>query len=54
MKLMLPIIFTLTLLQNSAFAQPADPHAADRQALIKVFQEIEAGTGLWSAPARRE
>ena len=43
MKLMLPIIFTLTLLQNSAFAQPADPHAADRQALIKVFQEIEAG-----------
>lgn len=30
-------------LQNGAFAQPADPHAADRQALIKVFQEIEAG-----------
>ncbi len=46
MKLLLPMLFALampTLLQESAFADTADPHAADRQALIKVFQEIEAG-----------
>ncbi len=46
MKLMLPLMLALalpTLLQETAFADPADPHAADRQALIKVFQEIEAG-----------
>lgn len=45
MKLM-PAIFALalsTLLQTSAFAEPADLRAPDRQALIKVFQEIEAG-----------
>lgn len=46
MKLMLPLMLALvlpTLLQECAFADPADPHATDRQALIKVFQEIEAG-----------
>lgn len=46
MKLMLPLMFALampTLLQETAFAAADDPHAADRQALIKVFQEIEAG-----------
>ncbi len=46
MKILLPMLFVLaasTLLQASAIADPADPRAADRQALIKVFQEIEAG-----------
>ena len=46
MKLMLPLMLALalpSLLQASAFAASSDPHAADRQALIKVFQEIEAG-----------
>ena len=46
MKLMLPLMLVLsltTLLQASAFAETPDPHAPDRQALIKVFQEIEAG-----------
>ena len=43
---MLPLMLALalpSLLQASAFAASSDPHAADRQALIKVFQEIEAG-----------
>jgi uncharacterized protein (TIGR02246 family) len=46
MKLLLPMLFALatsTLMQAGAIADPVDPHAADRQALIKVFQEIEAG-----------
>lgn len=45
MKLLLPMLFALvtSTLLHSAIADPADPHAADRQALIKVFQEIEAG-----------
>ena len=46
MKLMLPFMLALsltTLLQQSAVAETPDPHAPDRQALIKVFQEIEAG-----------
>ena len=46
MKRMLFLLFALVipmLHQNTAFAQSADSHAADRQALIKVFKEIEAG-----------
>ena len=46
MQLMLPLMLALalpSLVQASAFAASSDPHAADRQALIKVFQEIEAG-----------
>ena len=46
MKILLPMLFVLatsTLLQASAIADAADPRAVDRQALIKVFQEIEAG-----------
>ncbi len=46
MKRMLFLFFALAipvLFQNNAFAEEGDPHAADRQALIKVFKEIEAG-----------
>jgi len=46
MKLMPSILLVLAtsfLFQASASAATDDPHAADRQALIKVFQEIEAG-----------
>ena len=46
MKLLLSMMFAiamLILLQANAFAESADPHATDRQALIKVFKEIEAG-----------
>lgn len=35
-------LFVLTM-TTAAGAVEADPHAADRQALIKVFREIEAG-----------
>jgi uncharacterized protein (TIGR02246 family) len=46
MKEMLVMLLALAmpmLLQESAFAEGTDPRADDRQALIKVFQEIEAG-----------
>ena len=46
MKFLLPVFLTLSLLvliPDSSYAEEADPHAADRQALIKVFKEIEAG-----------
>ena len=44
MKLMLPILLALAMpiFSQETFAAD-DPHATDRQALIKVFQEIEAG-----------
>lgn len=45
MKMLMQLMFALampTLLQ-AADLDPSDPHAADRQALIKVFQEIEVG-----------
>ena len=46
MKILLPVLFTLSLIvlsQNNSYAEAVDPRAADRQALIKVFKEIEAG-----------
>ena len=46
MKIPLPALFTLSLillLPDSSYAEAVDPHTADRQALIKVFTEIEAG-----------
>ena len=46
MKQMLFLLFALVipmLFQKNVFAESADPRAADRQALIKVFKEIEAG-----------
>jgi uncharacterized protein (TIGR02246 family) len=46
MKVLLSIFITLvlsTLLQTNAFAETTDPRADDRQALLKVFHEIEAG-----------
>lgn len=46
MKHTLYLLFALTismLFQTQAYAAAVDPHAADRQALIKVFTEIEAG-----------
>ena len=46
MKLSLSLFLALILpmlLPVNAFAESADPHAADRQALLKVFQEIEGG-----------
>ncbi|OYY93663.1 MAG: hypothetical protein B7Y41_10445 [Hydrogenophilales bacterium 28-61-23] len=46
MKLMLPMlmIFAMPIMaQSQALADALDPHAADREALIKVFHEIEAG-----------
>lgn len=45
MRSVLAMIFTLFLAIISvgeAFADDVDPHAADRQALLKVFREIEA------------
>lgn len=44
MKLLLPILFTLAMpIFSQETVAADDPRAADRQALIKVFQEIEAG-----------
>lgn len=46
MKLMLSILPGLALvltMQNCVFAGSVDTHAEDRQALTKVFHEIEAG-----------
>ena len=46
MKILLPVLCTLSLIvvsQNSSYAEAVDPRAADRQALVKVFKEIEAG-----------
>ena len=42
LSLFLALILPM-LLPVNAFAESADPHAADRQALLKVFQEIEGG-----------
>ena len=42
LSLFLALILPM-LLPVNAFAESADPHALDRQALLKVFQEIEGG-----------
>lgn len=46
MKRMLSLLLVLALplmAQSPSLADTIDPHAADREALIKVFHEIEAG-----------
>jgi uncharacterized protein (TIGR02246 family) len=44
MKPLLPLLMLCTLpIMPQALADAGDPHAADRQALIEVFHEIEAG-----------
>lgn len=46
MKLILSMLFALAvpmLWHDGALADAGDPHAEDRQALIKVFREIESG-----------
>lgn len=45
MNMMLPLLMVLALpivSQGQALADAIDPHAADREALIKVFHEMEA------------
>jgi len=46
MKMLLPLLMVIALpvvAPGPSLADAVDPHAADREALIKVFHEIEAG-----------
>jgi len=45
MKMLIPLLFALTIpgFLHAAELDSNDPHAADRQALITVFKEVEAG-----------
>lgn len=40
---LIAIIATLLMLSGTVSALETDPHAADRQSLLRVFREIEAG-----------